>query len=71
MKKAIREMNSLDYYNQVYPQFDNKTAPQCIFIPSKDLVRKMFRALARFGREKHGLFFLRFGLLEKHPTYII
>jgi hypothetical protein len=41
------------------------TPPKCVFIPERRIVRKMIKALIKFGKiEDPVKFFMRFGLAE-------
>ena len=42
----------------------NIQPPKTVFIPSKELLRKMIRALIKYERDDPEKLFLRFGLIE-------
>jgi hypothetical protein len=71
-------MNDLDFKVEIYPHqimqsvchavtlMKELEPPKCVFIPSRDLCRKMIRALVKYGgnTEDRFSFFLRFGLVD-------
>ena len=75
--KAKDMVKRLDYSKEIYSKSlmkaivealiakENIKSPQTIFIPSKEVLRKMIRAVIKFGECKdRARFFLRFGLVE-------
>ena len=74
---ALKEVKAFDFNEEIYPKNImspiieaiklNETFqhPKCMFVPDRQLVRKMVKALIRFGNmETYSEFFLRFGLVE-------
>jgi hypothetical protein len=61
MLDAVSNCRTFDFYTEVYPQAlieammeavmneDSIKPPKCIFLPTRDLSRKMIKALAQYG----------------------
>ena len=74
----LKEMLSVyDFFTQVYPEqvmagiitaVEEKRGiqpPKCIFVPEKELIRKMIKANILYGeKDSETIFLLRFGLLD-------
>jgi hypothetical protein len=47
-------MKSLEFYNDVYPldQMQPEKVPRCIFVPSKEILRKIIRTATRCETKK-------------------
>ena len=78
-QKAQSEIESVNFSTYVYTeekslantQQDITKLPKCTFLPSQELVRKMIRAIFKWGAtDTEEAFFLRFGLLEDPNWYL-
>ena len=77
VQEAIGEIKEYEFDTAIYGHFDANEVmekinddkqvmpPKCVFIPGRTVVRKMIKALIRYGNlEKRDEFFMRFGLVE-------
>ena len=77
VSKALQEVNQMKFSKEIYPDYimgpliravhqkNSIQHPKCIFVPDRQVCRKIIKALIRFGdTESSTEFFLRFGLVE-------
>ena len=77
MVKAKEVVDNYDYFTEVYSKSfiasiieavktkEGIQSPRTIFVPTKEVLRKMIRAVIKFGDCKdRARFFLRFGVVE-------
>ena len=82
LQLAESQIISYDFAKEVYPSFNikeileatkekrNIKPPKCIFLPSREIVRAMIRAIMKWGNsDTEEAFFLRFGLLDEPNWY--
>jgi len=78
IERSKTEVKLFDFYTEVYPKYifgaiieaiKNKEPvkpPKCVFVPSKDVMRSMIKALVKYGkRDSREMFLLRFGLIDE------
>ena len=75
--KKVKQLASRPFYNNVYPQkvIDeaNKEGipPRCIYLPTKELMRKLITYVAQKSKsETNETFLVKFGLLEEPLFYL-
>jgi len=65
MKASYQCIRRLDFYQDVYPQGEVPELPKAIFLPSKQIMRVMIKALLKYAsHEPPEKFLLRFGLFN-------
>jgi len=65
-----------DFYTEVYPKYifgaiiesikkkETVKPPKCVFVPNKEVMRSMIKALVKYGsKDSDEVFLLRFGLI--------
>jgi hypothetical protein len=75
MTEAILHVKKLDFFSQVYPESVVRLAgdkpPKCIWLPYREMVEKIIKAVALYGRKENSeAFLLRFGLLDNQQWYL-
>lgn len=82
LSSALSTVKTIDFYTEVYGPLtkelleavrsgQNIKPPKTRFVPSRQLFRKMMRAVVRFG--DHGeptRFLMRFGLVENNIAFL-
>ena len=73
---ALLEVKTFDFWSEVYPNSvmevlieavrnkENVHPPRCIFVPNRDVIRTIIKALIKFKDDNDEIFLLRFGLHE-------
>ena len=79
---ALSHVKTFSFYTEVYDQIseevteaiqrgENIKPPKTRFVPSRTLIRKMMRAVAKFGNsDDPANFLLRFGLVESPIAFL-
>jgi hypothetical protein len=77
VKRALRYIKRIEFDKKVYSaqflgtQIDKTArirAPNCIFLPEKQMFKRMVRAFHKYGKEdSEETFLLRFGLVDGPP----
>ena len=77
LSQARQIIRSNDIYGYTYPKSDVKTllksaqSPKCIFLPDKDLLRRMIKAVVtKDPKESSWHFLVRFSFLDNPHKYI-
>jgi hypothetical protein len=75
MSEANNHIKTLDFFSTVYPEsvvrLAGEVPPKCIWLPYREMVEKIIKAVALYGRiENSEAFLLRFGLLNDQQWYL-
>ena len=82
---ALNTLSSFEIMTDIYPENiidqdmltrgkkfkPSKTLPKMIFLPHKNLLRTMVRAILKYGTEPEHAFLMRFGIIEDMSIYTV